>query len=104
MNKQNEITTSNGIHFKYANGNILFFTTNKLSWRKKMVIAVICFEATNSVFDITAEDNRFSISTLGLCNSEYGEKPIDRLNNYQSLDLKMILSYMLKKLRKEVLE
>ena len=38
------------------------------------------FEATNSVFTITDENNSFSITTPGHWNSESAQKTIDELN------------------------
>ena len=43
------------------------------------------FEATNSVFIITDENNSFSISTPGHWNSEDGEELIIKLNKFLEL-------------------
>ena len=42
--------------------------------------AVTNFEATNSVFNITDENNSFSVTTTDHWNSESAEKTIDELN------------------------
>ena len=47
----------------------------------KWLLAVTSFEATNSVFNITDEDNCFSITLLGHWNSKTAEKTIDELLN-----------------------
>ena len=43
------------------------------------------FEATNSVFNITNENNSLSITTPGHWNSEFAEKTIDELNKLLEL-------------------
>ena len=43
-------------------------------------MGVTSFEATNSIFNITNENNTFSITTLGHWNSELPEKIIAELN------------------------
>ena len=56
----------------------------------KWLIAVSSFECTNSVFNITNENNSFSIIIPGHYETEFGEKTIDELNNLlelKSLDL-----------------
>ena len=47
----------------------------------KWLLAVTSFEATNSVFNISDEDNSFSITLLGQWNSKTAEKTIDELLN-----------------------
>ena len=44
------------------------------------LLAVTSFEAMNSVFNITDENNSFSISTPGHCNSEHSEELINEPN------------------------
>ena len=51
----------------------------------KMLIAVTSFEATNSVFNITNENNSFSITIPGHWKSESAEKIIVDLNNLLDL-------------------
>ena len=46
----------------------------------KWLLGVSSFEATNSVFIITNENNSFSITIPGHWESEYAEKTIDELN------------------------
>ena len=46
----------------------------------KWLVAVTSFEPTNSVFNITNENNRFSITIPGHWNSEDGEELINKLN------------------------
>ena len=43
----------------------------------KWLLAVSSFEATNSVYNITSENNSFSITTPGHWNSESADKSID---------------------------
>ena len=64
------------------------------------LLAVTSFEATNSVFNITNENNGFSISTPSHWISESAEKTIDELNKLLELletSHKMILTYLLNK-------
>ena len=58
----------------------------------KGLLIVTSFEATNSVFNITTENNPFSFSIPGHWNSEDGEELINELN--KSLELKTISNYM----------
>ena len=46
----------------------------------KWLIGVTLFDCTNTVFNITDENNSFSISTPGHWNSESAEKTINELN------------------------
>ena len=48
----------------------------------KYLLAVTSFEATNSPFNIIDENNSFSISIPGHCNSESAEKATDNLNKF----------------------
>ena len=45
-------------------------------------MAVTNFEATNSVFNATDENNSFSVSTPSYWSPEDGEKLINKLRNY----------------------
>ena len=51
----------------------------------KWLIAVSSFECTNSVFNITNENNSFSIIIPGHYQSEFAEKTIDELNKLLEL-------------------
>ena len=51
----------------------------------KWLLAVTSFEATNSVFNITHENNTFSIIIPGHWNSKSAEKTIDKLNKLLEL-------------------
>ena len=51
----------------------------------KWLLAVTSSEAANSVFNITDENNSFSISTPGQWNSEDGEELINELNKLSEL-------------------
>ena len=51
-----------------------------LSEEGKWLLAVTSFEATNSVFNITSENNSSPISIPDHWNSENGEKLINKLN------------------------
>ena len=52
---------------------------------RKWLLAVTSFEATNSVFDITVENNSFSISTPSNWIPEGGEELITKLNDFLEL-------------------
>ena len=47
---------------------------------RKWLLAVTSFEATNSVFNITEENKKFSITTPGQSIVENSEEPINKLN------------------------
>ena len=51
----------------------------------KWLLAVSSFECTNSVFNITNENNSFSISISGHWNSDDGEELINKLNKLLEL-------------------
>ena len=51
----------------------------------KWLLAMSSFECTNSVFNITNENNSFSITIPGHWNSESAEKTIDELNKFLEL-------------------
>ena len=51
----------------------------------KWLIAVSSFECTNSVFNITNENNRFSIIIPGHYETEFAEKTTDELNKLLEL-------------------
>ena len=51
----------------------------------KWLLAVSSFECTNSVFNITNENNRFSIIIPGHYQTEFAEKMINDLNKFLEL-------------------
>ena len=51
----------------------------------KLLLAVNCFEATNSVFNITDESNSFSNSTTSHWSSRGGAEAIDTLHQLLTL-------------------
>ena len=61
---------------------------------RKWLSAVISFEATNSVFKITNENNSFSFTTPGHWSSRGGAETIYKLHEKKSWNLKTILNYM----------
>ena len=62
--------------------------------------AVISFEAMNSVFNITDENNSFSISTPGHSNSKDGEELINKLNKLLELRSENDIELHVKEIRK----
>ena len=64
------------------------------------LLPVTCFGTTNSVFITNDKNNNFSCTKPGHWNSKSGEKFLRNWKNYQTLDLKMILIYMLSKSEK----
>ena len=67
----------------------------------KWLLAVTSLEATNSVFNITNENNSLSITRPGHWNSKTAGKTIDDLKKHKSLGLKMIINYIMIKLEKK---
>ena len=59
---------------------VSFNPPTNLAKEGKWLLAVISFETTNSVFNVTDENKSFSITTLGHWNSEGGEELINKLN------------------------
>ena len=51
----------------------------------KWLLGAIYFECTNSVFNVTDEDNSFSITIPGHWETKSAEKTIDELNNLLDL-------------------
>ena len=51
----------------------------------KWLLAVSSFECTNSVFNITDDNNSFSIIIPAHCETEFAENTIDELNNLLEL-------------------
>ena len=81
-----------------------FSTTIDLVEEGKWLLGVKSFEATSSVFIIADENSSFWMSTSSYWTPENGEELINKLNKLLELDLKIILSYISKKLTKGVLE
>ena len=65
--------------------NFSFNPPINLAEEGKWLLAVTSFETTNSVFNITKENNSFSISTPGHWSSEDGEELINELNKLLEL-------------------
>ena len=63
----------------------LFNPPKKLFEEDKLLLAVTSFEATISVFNITNEDNSFSIIKPGHWKSESAQKIVDELNKLLEL-------------------
>ena len=64
----------------------------------KWLMAVSSFECTNSVFNITNEDNSFSIIIPGHHQTEFAEKTIDGLNKLLELkSLKLLVAEVRKR-------
>ena len=53
--------------------------------RRKWLLSITSFEATNSVFNITKENNSFSISTPSHWSPEDGQEFINKLNKLLEL-------------------
>ena len=60
----------------------------------KWLLAITSFEATTSVFNITNENNSFSITIPGHWQTKSDEKTIDENNNLLELRSLEFLSYM----------
>ena len=78
-----------------------FDTPINFSEGGKWMIAVISFEATNSVFDLTDENNSFSFSIRGHWNSKSAEKTIDELNKLLTLRSQNDIEFYVEQLRKK---
>ena len=72
-----------------------------LSEDGKWLLAMILFEATNSVFNITDENNSSSISTPGYWNSESAQKTIDEINKLLELRSQNDSNYYVEQVRKK---
>ena len=73
----------------------------KLSEEGKWLLAVTSFEATNSVFNITKENNSFSITTPRHCNSKSAEKTIEELNKLLELRSENDIELHVEQIRKK---
>ena len=70
------------------NKQMQFFLFNppiNLAEEGKWLLVVTSFECTNSVFNITKENNSFSIAMPGHWETESAEKTIDELNKLLEL-------------------
>ena len=65
------------------------------------LLAVTSFECTNSVFNITNENNSFSIIIPGHWNSKSAEKTIDELNKLRELRSKNDIELHTEQVRKK---
>ena len=63
----------------------LFNSPINLVEEDKWLLAVSSFECTNSIFNITDDNNSFSIIILGHYQNESDEKTIDELNKLLEL-------------------
>ena len=72
-----------------------------LSEEGKWLIAVTSFEAMNSVFNITKENNSFSITTPSHCNSKSAEKTIEELNKLLELRSENDIEIHVEQIRKK---
>ena len=71
-----------------------------LSEKCKWLLGVTSFECTNSVFNITNENNSFSISITGPWNSEDGEELINELNKLIELRSENDIEFHVEEVRK----
>ena len=67
----------------------------------KWLLAITSFEATNSVFNITDENNSFSIITPGHWSSQNSEEIVDELNNLLDLRPKNDLDLHIEEVNKQ---
>ena len=81
-----------------------FNPSTNLSEEGKWMLAVTRFQATNSVFNITDENNTLSISKPGHWNSEDGEEHINKLNNLLELRPENDVELHVKDVEKRVLQ
>ena len=85
--KQTKTKPQETLEFK-MNKQMQMFSFNppiNLFEQDKWLIAVSSFECTNSVFNITNENNSFSIIVPGHYKTEFAEKTIDELNKLLEL-------------------
>ena len=68
----------------------------------KWLLAVTFFEVTNSVFNITDENNSFSITIPGHWNSKSAEKTIDEPNKLLELRCQNDIELHIEKVRERV--
>ena len=77
-----------------------FNPPNNLVEEDKWLLAVSSFECTNSVFNITDDNNSFSIIIPGHYKTDFAEKIIDELNRLLEL---RTLELHVNEVRKEVI-
>ena len=78
-----------------------FSPTINLIQEGKSLIAVTSFEATNSVSNITNENNSFSIPIPGHWNCKSGEKAITELNKLLELRSQIDIELQVDQVRKK---
>ena len=66
----------------------------------KWLLAVTSFEATNSVFSITNENNSFSIGIPGHWQTKSAEKIFEKLNNLLELRSQKVIELQVKEVKK----
>ena len=94
------------LEFK-MNKQMLTFSFNPqiyLSEGGKCLLPVNSFEVTNSVLNITSENNSLSISTPGHWNSEDGQELISELNKLLELRSENDIDLHVKEVKKRVPE
>ena len=65
--------------------NISFSPPINIVEQGEELLAVTCFESTNSVLNITDKNNSFSITIPGHWETKSAEKTIDELNKFLEL-------------------
>ena len=81
-----------------------FNPPKNLTEEGKCLSSVTSFEAINSVFNITDENNSFSFTTPGHWTPKGGGETINKLNEILELRSQNDIELHLKKLKKEALE
>ena len=84
ISEQTKTTTQETLEFQ-MNKQVEIFSSNppiNLFEESKWLLAVSCFEATNSVFIITDENNSFSITTPGYWFPRSGAETIHKLQKF----------------------
>ena len=79
---------------------ISFNSPINISEKRKWLLAVTSFEATNSVFNITGETNSFLISTSGLWSSSGGADSFTKLKIFLELRHKNDIELHVKEVKK----
>ena len=67
----------------------------------KWLLGVSSFECTNSVYNITDENNSFSITIPGHCETKSAEKTIDELNKLLELSSQNGIDLHVEQVRKK---
>ena len=100
--EQTKTKPQESLEFK-MNKQMLTFSFNpivNLFEEGRLLLAKTSFECMESVFNITNENNSFSISTPGYWNSEDGEELINELNNLIELKSENDIELHIEKVRK----